>query len=179
MDNNITHEINASGTYSREEVEQLNSFLRKRISILIFVVTMIYCLIPSELLLDMPVIIRIPLVLLFAFLITFIFMIILKNRARKQYNNDRLVKLERNFKITCKGITHSSEASHVSIEWDDIAMGFELNKIFIVIYFSNNILMLPKRFFSSKEDELLFKKIVSENIKIKLKRDHVDIDRNV
>ncbi|GAA0295525.1 hypothetical protein GGQ92_000633 [Gracilibacillus halotolerans] len=172
MDNNKTNEIYASGTYSKVDVVQLYAFQFRKIFVVLFLVTLFFCLLPLYVLLDIAAFIIIsPIVLIFVWLYIIILKLIFKFGYRKQYNNNSFLTLQREFIITNVGITQKiPNKSYITLKWSDIVKGFELDKMFVLYISNNTSLLLPKSFFDSKDDELLVKQMAKENLSIKFKR---------
>ncbi|WP_369414031.1 YcxB family protein [Gracilibacillus salinarum] len=74
------------------------------------------------------------------------------------------------YTINNNGINQQVGRSNVFINWNDIVKGYEHKEMFCLYISSSKAILLPKRYFASNDDKLVFKKLVRQNTnKVKLK----------
>ncbi|WP_066190363.1 YcxB family protein [Gracilibacillus timonensis] len=76
-----------------------------------------------------------------------------------------------NYKINGSGITQIiSPYTNTYFDWNNIIKGYENEDMFRLYISNNKAIILPKRFFKSKEDIMAFKQLISANTdKVKLR----------
>ena len=89
--------------------------------------------------------------------------------AKKIYSNNKQLSQTLSYVITNYGISLSSTNSYKSVKWEEVFKVIELKEYFVV-FTSVTIeesFVLPKRYFLEKDQIILFKQIVSQNLEKK------------
>lgn len=87
-----------------------------------------------------------------------------KQRAIKEFNSDQLIKKETMYSFSSEGIEQKIRRSSNYFEWDDFLFAIEREEIFLLYVSKHKAIVLPKSFFSSTNEIVLFKGIVSTNM---------------
>jgi uncharacterized membrane protein (DUF485 family) len=96
-----------------------------------------------------------------------IFCIVIYFRARKEFNSDQLIKSEIQYVANDDGINQKRGKSNSYFEWNDIISSYEDKELFRLYVSKNKAIIIPKRYFSSEEDLLLFKRLITKHLNLK------------
>ncbi|UCZ53515.1 YcxB family protein [Bacillus shivajii] len=110
--------------------------------------------------------------LLVAGTVTFIFIFLLRLKVSKEFKSDQMIKSEMTYTVNEEGINQTLKRSNTHYEWTDILSVYEQDVLFQLYVSKNKAILLPKRFFETKQERELFKDIVTRYIttkKVKLK----------
>jgi hypothetical protein len=175
IDLDNSRELSVSGTLTAKEYKKFSSFHTSRwilwITIstyIVFFPWLIYILYnPGDIFNfgDMAAILLISsTVSVFIAIIIFLYAkIIIRVKATREYKSDQLIKNEFIYRFSANGIHQKRGRSINVINWKEIVSIKEFSPMFLIYVSRNKAMVIPKRFFESKEEINLFKKMVNEN----------------
>ncbi|WP_066190356.1 YcxB family protein [Gracilibacillus timonensis] len=163
MDNNEELEVTAEGALTYDEFKKYNMYHQRKLLIGFFIFASIIGIYPFTATDHLPLIIFIIFSLLLAVLATKILSRIFKKGAYKEFHSDRLASKEMTYTMKQEGINYQVGRSHVFVEWGNIVKGAEHKEMFCLYISSIKALVLPKRYFASDEDIMVFKQLISSN----------------
>lgn len=106
--------------------------------------------------------------LLFALMLSTVTTIALRGlllfRVRREFNSDQLTKSEMRYMLNNNSIIQQSERSKMELTWSDVLKVRRCEDIFLLYVAKSKAVVLPQRFFSSKEDIYTFLDLIHRNM---------------
>ena len=87
-----------------------------------------------------------------------------KKYLRKQFRTNKLLQLETEYIISENGIQRKSVSFDTTYKWDDIYKIIEKENMLIIYESSNNVSILPKRFFNNDKELVSVKELIKEKM---------------
>lgn len=171
MTANNNEEISISGTLTYAVFKKYNWYHKRKIVIGYFVfafLCFIYVFsnfVSGVWFLVYPIVIFLSLIT--SGIISLILLFLVFWKARQEYKSDKIIKNEVSFVIDNKGINQKVRSSNANIEWSDILVAKENKDMFRLYISKNKAIVLPKRFFISKEDIHTVKTLIERNLNSK------------
>ncbi|MYL22049.1 hypothetical protein GLW04_19425 [Halobacillus litoralis] len=169
-------EVLAKGNLTFEDYKKHNLHHHKKMMIGYFIFVFLVGLWLSSLFITGGLVAVIPLYLFFSTLIACFFTLVLAGllhlRVRKEYSSDQLLQNELRYIINEDGINSKVRKSNTYFEWNDFIAVLEHEDMFRLYTSKNKGLVIPKRYFSTKEDIIFFKKLVTRNMDSKKVKIH-------
>lgn len=168
-------EVTATGTLTFKDYLKHNQYHQRKIVIGYFITALLVLTYMCTRLFSGDWILIVPISFIIALIIsgffTLILIIGLRIRIRREYNSDQLIKSELTYIFDHIGITQKVRRSTSSLDWNDILVAHEHYEMFRLYISKNKAFLIPKRFFETKKDIILFKKLIVNNMnanKVKL-----------
>lgn len=92
--------------------------------------------------------------------------ILFRLRSKREYVSDNLLQKEFQFQLTEDGILQTTEHTSALFEWETIHSAHKNKKMYRLYVSKNKAMVIPERFFASKEDRERFEKLISSHIPI-------------
>ena len=161
-------EVYAAGTFTYEDYKKHNNYHQKKMVISFAIFAFLIGMIVFPLNMSGSWIIIIPIFFVVSLIISAIgtlFLIgLLRLRVRREFKSDQLIKNEIRYSITNEGINQQVKRSNSHLEWSDFISAFEHKDMFRLYISKHKAIVLPKRYFASKEDRISFKQIIETNM---------------
>lgn len=87
-----------------------------------------------------------------------------KKYLRKQFRTNKLLQLETEYIISENGIQRKSLSFDTTYKWNDIYKIIEKENMIIIYESSNNVSILPKRFFNNDKELVSVKELIKEKM---------------
>ncbi|QKY68864.1 YcxB family protein [Lentibacillus sp. CBA3610] len=166
-----SNEVAINGILTYEDFKKYTKYHQQKIVVNYFFVSIIVSMAVFSLILPVSLfllfLVYLPLSLLISGAVTLTFMLMARLLSRREYKSDRAAKSEMSYVINNQGILQKRGKSSTYFEWDDIIKAYENKELFRLYVSKSKAIVLPKRFFSTKDDIESFKSILRENLDTK------------
>ncbi|BCB05222.1 YcxB family protein [Bacillus sp. KH172YL63] len=85
-------------------------------------------------------------------------------KASREYKSDQLIKQDISYTFSGDGITQKRGRSVSYIQWKEIVSVREQPSMFLIYLSKSKAIVLPKRFFDSREELEAFKELIEGNV---------------
>lgn len=156
--------ISISGTLTYAEYKKSNWYHIRKIVFGGFVIVFL-CLIMTffDLISDSLIFVTI-LSFITSGMISLLLVLFLFIRVRNEFKSDNINNSKVSYEMDNKGINKKVRRSNSYIDWSDIFVAKEDKDMFRLYISKNKAIVLPKRFFNSKEEINFFKTLIERNL---------------
>ncbi|MFD1361408.1 YcxB family protein [Lentibacillus salinarum] len=164
---NENNEVSINGKLTYEDIKKYSKYHSQKIVVSYFLISAVVSLAVFMLILPVSLywvcLIYLPISLIISTASTLTLVFLARLNSRREYESDRTAKSEVTYVINNQGILQKRGKSNTHFEWDDIIKAYENKELFRLYISKNKAIVMPKRFFNTKNDVELFKNIVREN----------------
>lgn len=163
--------VSVSGTLTYADFKKHNSYHRRKNVIGYFIVILLFSIyVLSDLITNSILVYFLSLII--AGVLILLPVTLMDRNYSKAFKNDPLIKSEITYKINDIGISQKLSGAIANVDWKDLYLAIEEKDMFRLYVSKNKAIILPLRFFKSKEEINMLKRIIRRNMdakKVKIK----------